>query len=146
YYLGNLTQGYLTNKHLVWLGEDASEPTAAADAAKADAPQPAYVGRFEDGTVSKVSSSGHWTVIDNGVITVDGDYRAIPRGDSEIVLYSVTGRRSDVHVPSAWAQKRLILTEVEAPSKSVAVQRTAQSSSVTIDLQPRTAYRLQVKR
>ena len=146
YYLGNLTQGYLTRKHLVWLGEDASEPTAAADATKADAPQPAYVGKFEDGTVSKVSSSGHWTVIDNGVVTVDGDYRAIPRGDSEIVLYSVTGRRAGVQVPSAWAQKRLILTEVETPSKSVAVQRTAQSSTVTIDLQPRTAYRLQIKR
>ena len=147
YYLGNLTQGYLTNKHLVWLGEDVREPGVAADAtkpdaAKADAPPPAYVGRFEDGTVSRVSSSGHWTVIDNGATTVDGDYRALPRGDSEIVLYSVTGRRADVRVPTAWAGKRLILTEVEVPSKSVAVQTAAQSSSVAIDLRPRTPYRL----
>ncbi len=146
YYLGNLTQGYLTNKHLVWLGEDVREPGVAADAAKADAPPPAYVGRFEDGTVSRVSSSGRWTVIDNGATTVDGDYRAIPRGDSEILLYSVTGRRAEVRVPGAWAGKRLILTEVEAPSRSVVVQRAAQSSSVTIDLRPRTPYRLHISK
>ena len=144
YYLGNLTQGYLTNKHLVWLGEDVREPGLAAEAAKADAPPPAYVGRFEDGTVSRVSSSGHWTVIDNGATTVDGDYRAIPRGDSEILLYSVTERRADVRVPGAWARKKLLLTEVEAPSRSVAVPRAAQSSSVTIDMRPRTPYRLHI--
>ena len=138
YYLGNLTQGYLTTKHLVWLGED-------ADAVRADATKTAYVGRFEDGTVSRVSSSGHWTVIDNGATTVDGDYRAIPRGDSEIVLYSVAGRRAEVHLPAAWSRKKLVLTEVEVPSKSVPVRRAAESSSVSIVLRPRTAYRLQIR-
>ena len=105
-----------------------------------DAPKPVYVGRFEDGTVSKVSSSGHWTVIENGVTTIDGDYRAIPRGDSEIVLYSITGRRADVRVPRAWAGRELSLTEVEKPASPVAVQSAAGSSSVSIELRPRTAY------
>ena len=144
YYLGVLTQGYLTNKHLVWLGEEASEKTAATDVAKKDLPKPTYVGRFADGTVSRVSSSGHWTVIDGGVTTVDGDYRAIPRGDAEIVLYSVTARTAEVRIPSNWAQKKLVLTEVEAPAKSLPVARAAGSSSVTVELRPRIAYRLRI--
>ena len=148
YYLGALTQGYLVHKHLVWLGEEASKEPAPAitDAAKKESSKPAYVGRFADGTVSRVSSSGHWTVIDGGITTVDGDYRAIPRGDDEIVLYSVTGRTAEVQIPTAWLQKRLVLTEVEAPEKSLSITSVAAASSVTIDLRPRTAYRLQISR
>ena len=144
YYLGVLTQGYLAHKHLVWLGEEASKEPAATDAAKKDVPKPTYVGRFADGTVSRVLSSGHWTVIDRGVTTVDGDYRAIPRGDAEIVLYSVTGRTAEVRIPTAWAQKKLVLTEVEAPGKSLPVASAAGASSVTVELRPRIAYRLQI--
>src|SRR5581483_4203898 len=114
YYLGVLTQGYLVHKHLVWLGEEPSARPAATDPAKKDAPKPNYVGRFADGTVSTISSSGQWTVTDHGVTTVDGDYRAIPLGDSEIVLYSVKGRTAEVQIPSAWTRKKLMLTEVEA--------------------------------
>ena len=144
YYLGILTQGYLMHKHLVWLGEEASEKFAATEVAKKDVPGPTYVGRFADGTVSRVSSSGYWTVIDGGITTVDGDYRAIPRGNSEIVLYSATARTADVRIPSAWVSKKLVITEVEAPAKSLPVQRAAGSSSVTVELRPRTAYRLQI--
>ena len=144
YYLGVLTQGYLAHKHLVWLGEEASAEPAVTAAAKKEEPKPAYVGRFADGTVSRVSSSGHWTVVENGVTTVDGDYRAIPRVDTEIVLYSVTGRTAEVRIPAAWAQKKLVLTEVEAPGKSLPVASAAGGSSVTVELRPRTACRLQV--
>ncbi|MBS1852859.1 MAG: hypothetical protein JST79_18300 [Acidobacteria bacterium] len=144
YYLGVLTQGYLTNKRLVWLGEEPGQMPVARNGAKQDLPQPTYVGRFADGTVSKVSSQEHWTVIDGGVTTVDDDYRAIPRGDSEIVLYSVKSRTAEVHIPSAWLQKRLLLTEVEAPARSIPVRLTPGASSVTVELRSRTAYRLQV--
>jgi hypothetical protein len=145
YYLGALTQGYLLSKRLVWIGEEARQAPAAAAAGESDIPKSAYVGRFEDGTVSRVSPSGYWTVIDNGVTTVDGDYRAIPRSDSGIVLYSASGRKADVRIPSEWVQKKLVLTEVEAPAKSFPVQHAVGSSSVTVELRPRTAYRLQVK-
>jgi len=144
YYLGVLTQGYLTNKHLVWIGEEASEKPAVSNAEKKDVPKPTYIGRFADGTVSKVSSSGHWTVIDDGVTTVDGDYRAIPRGNSEIVLYSVTARKAEVRIPNAWSQKKVVLTEVEAPAKSIPVVIAAGTMSLTVDLLPRTAYRLRI--
>ncbi len=148
YYLWVLTQGYLVHKHLVWLGEEASKEPAPAvmNAPKKEASKPAYVGRFADGTVSRVSASGHWTVIDGGVTTVDGDYRAIPRGAGEIVLYSVTGRTAEVQIPNGWLQKKLILTEVEAPAKSLPVTSAAGASSVTLELRPRTAYRLQIGR
>jgi hypothetical protein len=148
YYLGVLTQGYLVHKHLVWLGEEASKEPAPAvmDAPKKEASKPTYVGRFADGTVSRVSSSGHWTVIDGGVTTVDGDYRAIPRGDGEIVLYSVTSRTAEVQIPTSWLQKKLVLIEMEAPGKSLSVTSAAGASSVTVELRPRTAYRLQISR
>jgi hypothetical protein len=140
YYLGNLAQSYLMNKRLVWIGEEAPDVPANTKATGKDAPKPVYVGRFEDGTVSRMSPSGHWTVVEDGVTTIDGDYRAIPRGDSEIVLYSTTGRRADVRVPRAWAGRKLSLTEVEKPASPVAVQSAAGSSSVSIELRPRTAY------
>lgn len=134
YYLGTLTQGYLVKKRLVWLGEDP----------ESDAKQPGYVGRFADGTVSKVSSSGYWTVIEDGVTTVDGDYRAIPRGDSTIVLYSVAGRRADVRVPATWRDRKLVLTEVE--SKRTSIVRPAGASAVAVELRPRVAYLLKAER
>jgi hypothetical protein len=140
YYLGNLAQSYLMKKRLVWLGEEAPDAPATTKATGTDAPQPVYVGRFEDGTVSRVSSSGHWTVVEDGVTTIDGDYRAIPRGDSEIVLYSATGRRADVRIPRQWTGRKLVLTEVEKPATSRALQPAAGSSSVTVELRPRTAY------
>ena len=83
-------------------------------------------------------------MIDHGVTTVDGDYRAIPRGDSEIVLYSVTDRKAEVRIPAAWARKKLVLTEVET-GQSVPVALTADASSVTVELRPRMAYRLQIR-
>jgi hypothetical protein len=144
YYLGLLTQGYLAHKHLVWLGEEGSDAPPVTDSDKKDVPKPTYVGRFADGTVSRVSSSGRWTVIDGGVTTVDGDYRAIPRFDTEIVLYSVTGRTAEVRIPAAWAQKKLLLTEVETPGKSLPVAPAVGGLSVTVELRPRTAYRLQI--
>ena len=146
YYLGNLAQSYLMRKRLVWIGEDASEAPAAPAAPAApkatgpDAPQIAYLGRFADGTVSKVSRTGHWTVTENGATTIDGDYRAIPRGDSEIVLYSVTARKADVRLPGSWAGKKLALTEVEKPGKTIPIRPVAGSSAVTVELRPRTAY------
>jgi hypothetical protein len=140
YYLGNVAQSYLMKKRLVWLGEEAPDVTVDPKASGKDAPKPVYVGRFEDGTVSKVSSSGHWTVVENGVTTIDGDYRAIPRGDSEIVLYSPVARTADVKIPSRWAGKKLVLTEVEKPGKPAPVQRAANAPSVSIDLRPKTAY------
>jgi hypothetical protein len=124
----------------VWIGEEAPEVPVNTKASGKDAPKPVYVGRFEDGTVSRVSSSGHWTVVEDGVTTIDGDYRAIPRSDSEIVLYSTTGRRAEVRVPRGWAGRKLSLTEIEKPASPVAVQPAAGSSSVSIELRPRTAY------
>jgi hypothetical protein len=145
YYLGNVSQSYLLKKHLVWLGEEpvATPPTPASPGA--EAPKPTYLGRFADGAVSKVSGSGHWTVVDDGVTTIDGDYRAIPRTDSEIVLYSVTARQADVRIPQAWSGKKLVLEEVEAPGKARPIQRNASSSSIAIELRPRTAYVLRAK-
>jgi hypothetical protein len=135
YYLGTLTQGYLVRKRLVWLGEDPEDRK----------PQPGYIGRFADGAVSTMSSGGQWTVTDNGATTVDGDYRAIPRGDSEIVLYSVAARSADVRIPAAWGKRRLILTEIETGKRSV-VGPAPGASTVKVELRPRTAYLLKAGR
>jgi hypothetical protein len=142
YYLGNLTQGYLMNKRLVWIGEDASVPPVAPDASKPNEVKRAYLGRFGDGTVSKVSPSDHWTVVEGGITTVDGDYRAIPRGDSEIVLYSATARKADVRIPDAWAGKSVTLTEVEVPTRSKTMRAAKGVNSIPVEMQARTAYRL----
>ncbi len=144
YYLGNLAQSYLMNKRLVWVGEDAGEKAVVSSDPKAEKPTPAYLARFADGTVSKMSSSGNWTVTDDGVTTIDGDYRAIPRGDSEIVLYSVAEKTAEVRIPSAWAGKKLALVEVEKPGKSARVEPDAGSSSVTVKMRSRTAYVLRL--
>jgi hypothetical protein len=141
YYLGNLTQGYLVGKHLVWVGEDPAD-IAPAEAGSKKPPRQGQIGRFADGTVSKMSSAGHWTVIDNGVLTVDGDYRAVPRGDSEIVLYSVEARRAEVNIPARWAGRKLVLVEVEDPGRLTPVKPAPGASAVTIELRPRTAYLL----
>jgi hypothetical protein len=149
YYLGNLAQSYLMRKRLVWFGEAASSDKHATTGATLSDPsqQTTWVGRFDDGTVSTVSASGHWRVVDGGAITIDGDYRAIPRSDSEIVLYTVTGRQAHVHIPHAWIGKRLMLTEVEKPTQSRPVQVSEGSSSVAaVELRPRTAYLLRLSR
>ena len=146
YYLGNLSQSYLMSKRLVWLGEEAStESRSATTTTPLDASQTSYVGRFDDGTVSRVSASGHWTVIDGGVITIDGDYRAIPRGGSEIVLYSATARQVNVQIPRTWCEKSLSLLEVEK-ARAHPVQLSKDSSSVAVELRPKTAYLLRLTR
>jgi hypothetical protein len=147
YYLGNLTQGYLMHKRLVWLGEDASAPpVVAAKPEQPGEPKRAYLGRFADGTLSRVSADGHWTVVEAGATTVDGDFRAIPQGESAIVLYSATDRDAQVRIPARWARKKLTLTEVEAPDKRKALQPSHGSTSVAVHLRARTPYRLEVAR
>lgn len=141
YYLGNLSQSYLMSKHLVWLGEETSTSSPSAATSTSDAPQASYVGRFDDGTVSRVSASGHWTVIDGGIVTIDGDFRAIPRSDSEILLYSATSRRVNVQIPRAWRGKPLSLFEVEK-AQAHPIQAPEGLSSVAVELPPRVAYLL----
>ena len=53
---------------------------------------------------------------------------------------TIWGRRAEVCVPRGWAGRKLSLTEIEKPASPVAVQPAAGSSSVSIELRPRTAY------
>jgi hypothetical protein len=85
-------------------------------------------------------------VVEAGATTVDGDFRAIPQGESAIVLYSATDREAQLRIPAGWARKKLTLTEVEAPDKREVLQPSRGSTSVTVHLRARTPYRLGVAR
>ena len=120
YYLSNLTQSYLTKKNLVWLGpEKVGEKEIdlpllpwEKHAKKVVGPVNDFIGRFSDGTVSKMTHDGHWTVIDQGVHTVDGDRRMIPVDDKELVLYSVEGGAFEWTLPPSWTNASISVSAI----------------------------------
>ena len=143
YYLGNLTQSYLLKKNLIWLGtEKVGEKQVEKNGKTVTIPRNDYMARFSDGTVSTVLDDGSWTVVDHNFKSVDGQRRAIPIGDDEIVLYSVEGGAMDWTLPSQWARAKISATPVDlsvAPAQSYVV---GPDSKVEISTKGRAAYLL----
>ena len=120
YYLGNLTQSYLTRKTLIWLGtEKVGEKQEQKDGKTVTIPVNNYIARFSDGTVSTVKDDGYWTVVDHDLKSVDGQRRVIPIDDKEIVLYAADGGPFEWTLPSQWARASISATPI---TESVAAQ------------------------
>jgi hypothetical protein len=140
YYLGNLTQSYLTKKNLIWLGtEKVGEKQVEKNGKTVAVPVNNYIARFNDGTVSTVRDDGYWTVVDHDFKSVDGQRRVIPIDDKEIVLYGVDGGAFEWTLPSLWARASISATPV---NDSVAAQHyiVGPDSKVQISAKGRTAY------
>ena len=140
YYLGNLTQSYLTRKTLIWLGtEKVGEKQEQKDGKTVTIPVNNYIARFSDGTVSTVKDDGYWTVVDHDFKSVDGQRRVIPIDDKEIVLYAVDGGPFEWTLPSQWARASISATPI---TESVAAQHyiVGPHSKVQFSAKGRTAY------
>jgi hypothetical protein len=140
YYLGNLTQSYLTRKTLIWLGtEKVGEKQEQKDGKTVTIPVNNYIARFSDGTVSTVKDDGYWTVVDHDFKSVDGQRRVIPIDDKEIVLYAADGGPFEWTLPSQWARASISATPI---TESVAAQHyiVGPDSKVQFSAKGRTAY------
>ena len=139
YYLGNLTQSYLTKKNLIWLGaEKVGEKQVEKDGKAVTVPVNNYIARFSDGTVSTVKDDGYWTVVDHDFKSVDGQRRVLPIDDKEVLLYTVDGGNFEWTLPSQWARASISATPVD---KSAAVHYiVGPDSRVKIAANGRTAY------
>jgi len=140
YYLGNLTQSYLTRKTLIWLGtEKVGEKQEQKDGKTVTIPVNNYIARFSDGTVSTVKDDGYWTVVDHDFKSVDGQRRVIPIDDKEIVLYAADGGPFEWTLPSQWARASISATPI---TESVAAQHyiVGPVSKVQFSAKGRTAY------
>jgi hypothetical protein len=141
YYLGNLTQSYLTKKDLIWLGtEKVGEKQVEKDGKTITVPRNNYIARFSDGTVSTVLDDGSWTVVDHNFKSVDGQRRVIPIGDNEIVLYSVDGGAVEWTLPSQWAKARISATPVDANIGTAQRYTVGSDGKVQISTKGRIAY------
>jgi hypothetical protein len=141
YYLGNLTQSYLTKKDLIWLGtEKVGEKQVEKNGKTVTVPRNNYIARFSDGTVSTVLDDGSWTVVDHNFKSVDGQRRVIPIGDNEIALYSVDGGAVEWTLPSQWAKARISATPVDANIGTAQRYTVGSDGKVQISTKGRTAY------
>ena len=141
YYLGNLTQSYLTKKDLIWLGtEKVGEKQVEKDGKTVTVPRNNYIARFSDGTVSTVLDDGSWTVVDHNFKSVDGKRRVIPIGDNEIVLYSVDGGAVEWTLPAQWAKARISATPVDSSIGTAQGYTVGSDGKVEISTKGRTAY------
>ena len=136
YYLGNLTQAYLTKRELLWLG---SEKAGAKTEEGKSVPLENFVGRFADGTVSRVTHDGYWTVLTDGVPIVEGTRRMIPLSDSEVILYSVEPGTQQWQLPPRWKGANV---KVNAVGKKPTEARTmrATDGTIALSLEARQAY------
>jgi len=141
YYLGNLTQSYLTKKNLIWLGtEKVGEKTVVKDGKSVAVPRNNYIARFSDGTVSTVLDDGSWTVVDHDFKSVEGKRRVIPIGDKEIILYSVDGGALEWKLPSQWAGANVSVAPVDLSVAAEQRYDIGSDSKVQISTKGRTAY------
>jgi hypothetical protein len=141
YYLGNLTQSYLTKKNLISLvTEKVGEKQVERDGKKETVPVNKYIGRFSDGTVSTVTQDGHWTVVDHGFNSVDGQRRLIPVSDNELVLYTVEGGASELTLPSNWTRTKISVVPIGEKAASLQLYTVAADSKVSVSTKDRTAY------
>jgi hypothetical protein len=141
YYLGNLTQSYLLNKDLIWLGtEKVGEKQVEKDGKNTTVPRNNYIARFSDGTISTVFDDGTWTVVDHGFKSVDGQRRVIPIDDKEIVLYSVDGGAVDWTLPPEWSHANISATPVNSSVANAQRYIVSPDSKVQISTTGRTAY------
>ena len=141
YYLGNLTQSYLTKKSLIWLGtEKVGEKQIQKDGKPVAVPLNNYIGRFSDGTVSMVTHDGYWTVVDHGFKSVDGQRRLIPVSDRQIVLYTVEGGSFEWTLPSQWVGANMSATPVGEQVTATQRYIVGADGKVSISAKARTAY------
>lgn len=127
YFLGNLTQFYLTKKNLVWLGATSDKE---------------YLGRFSDGTVSKVAANGRWTVTDQGVLTVDDQRRMLPMSADEIILYGVEGGTHEWQLPAGWKNARITLSPVGDGRAKTMRYTVGSEQKVTLTTDAKKGYRV----
>ena len=128
YYLGNLTQAYLAKRELLWLG---SKKAGVRTQDGKAVPLETFEGRFADGTVSRVTHDGYWTVVTDGVPIVEGTRRTIPLSDSEVILYSVEPGTSQWQLPPSWKGANV---KVNAVGKKTTEARTMRAADGTIAL------------
>jgi len=141
YYLGNLTQSYLSKKELIWLGsEKVGEKQVEKDGKKVTVPRNNNIARFSDGTVSTVLDDGSWTVVDHDFKSVDGQRRVIPIGDNEVILYSVDGGAIRWTLPAQWAKASISVTPVDSSIGATQRYTVGFDSKVEISTKGRTAY------
>jgi hypothetical protein len=141
YYLGNLTQSYLSKKNLIWLGtEKVGEKQVEKDGKTVTVPRNNQIARFSDGTVSTVLDDGSWTVVDHDFKSVDGQRRVIPVGDNELVLYSVDGGSVHWTLPSQWARARITATPIDPSAAAAQNYIVGPDSKVEISTKGRSAY------
>lgn len=121
YFLGNVTQSYLTGKSLVWIGAESGGGRHIEEGQAPAAVRPKdFVARFSDGTVSRMTHDGYWTVLDHGVLTVDGTRRMLPVNDREVLVYSSEGGVSRWQLPAAWKSAKIFVTQIGAPASTPA--------------------------
>jgi hypothetical protein len=143
YYLGNITQSYLTKKNLIWIGaEKVGEQEVKKESATAIVPVNDFIAHFSDGTVSKMTHDGYWTVLDQGILTVDGERRTLPMNDREIVLYAVESGVHPWKLPAGWKGARISATQIGAKSSTATVLVVDSEATVSLSTAGRKAYML----
>jgi hypothetical protein len=141
YYLGNVTQSYLTKKNLIWIGaEKAGEQQVKRENTSASAPVNEIIARFSDGTESKMTHDGYWTVLDHGVLTVDGMRRTLPLNDREIILYGVESGLYPWKLPAAWKGARISVAQIGAKSSSATHLVVDSEGTISLSTTARKAY------
>jgi len=141
YYLGNLTQSYLTKKNLIWLGtEKVGEKKTKKDGNDVTVDVNNYIARFSDGTVSTVKDDGYWTVVDHDFKSVDGQRRVIPIDDTELVLYSVDAGNLEWTLPSQWARSNVSVTPINSDVTTTQRFVVDARNKVQISTKGRVAY------
>jgi hypothetical protein len=143
YFLGNVTQSYLTKKNLIWIGaEKVGEQEVKKEDTTATVPINDFIARFSDGTVSKVTHDGNWTVLDQGVLAVDGNRRMLPMSDREIILYGVDSGVYRWKLPPGWKGARISAAQIGAKHSSATVLMVDSDATVSLPTAGRKAYTL----
>ena len=142
YYLGNVTQSYLTRKNLIWIGVEKDGVREVKGTSSSIVPVDS-IARFSDGTISKMTHDGYWTVLDQGVPTVDGQRRMLPMSDREIIVYSVESGIRQWKLPPGWKGAKISVSQIGVkPSPATAVL-VSPDATVSLSTLGRRAYMLE---
>jgi hypothetical protein len=79
-----------------------------------------------------MTHDGHWTVLDHGVLTVDGTRRMLPVNDREVLVYSSEGGVSRWQLPAAWKSAKISVTQIGAPASTPASSPPMSSPGVSL--------------
>jgi hypothetical protein len=144
YYLGNVTQSYLTKKNLIWIGtEKRGEQELTKETATGMAPVIDSIARFSDGTISRMTHDGYWTVVDQGVLTVDGQRRMLPMTDREIILYCVDSGVRQWKLPPGWKGSKISMSQIGTQLSPATGILVSPEATVSLSTLGRKAYLLE---